>query len=96
MEAMREANIDISVHRTRSLSPSLLDSADWIFTMSQSHKDSILSIVPSCADRVRLLSKRNEEIPDPISRSLECYRQVRDKIANCLRDVVRLVGESGC
>jgi tRNA threonylcarbamoyl adenosine modification protein (Sua5/YciO/YrdC/YwlC family) len=96
MEAMREVNIDISTHRTRGLSPSLLDSADWIFTMSQSHKDSILSIVPSCADRVRLLSKRNEEIPDPVSRSLECYRQVRDKIANCLRDVVRLVGESGC
>ena len=44
------------------------------------------------ADRIQLLSNRNEDIPDPVSTSLEQYRRVRDRIASCLRDVVRLVG----
>ena len=91
LEAMREVHIDISTHRTRGVNPSLIDSADWIFTMTQAHRDSILSLMPSCAERMQLLSKRGEEIPDPIAHSLEGYRQVRDKIAICLRDVVRLV-----
>ena len=91
IEAMREVGIDISTHRTRGVSPSVLDTADWIFTMTSGHKESILSFMPSCTERIKLLSKRNEEIPDPISHSLEGYRQVRDKIAICLRDVVRLV-----
>ena len=95
VEAMREVNIDISTHRTRGLSPSLLDTADWIFTMTSTHKESILSFMPSCTERLQLLSKRHEEIPDPISHSLEGYRHVRDKIAICLRDVVRLVQNNG-
>jgi L-threonylcarbamoyladenylate synthase len=95
IEVMSEIHIDISRHRTRSLTFQMLDSADWIFTMTRSHRDCILGMMPSCEDRMQLLSRRNEDIPDPVSTSTEQYRQVRDKIAGCLRDVVRLVGGSG-
>lgn len=92
IEAMREIGIDISRHRTRSLTFQLLDSADYIFTMTREHRDCILGIMPSCEDRIQLLSRRNENIADPISSSLEHYRLTRDKIAGCLKDVVRSVG----
>jgi tRNA threonylcarbamoyl adenosine modification protein (Sua5/YciO/YrdC/YwlC family) len=92
IEAMREVGVDISRHRTRSLTPSLLEAADWVFTMTRGHRESILMLMPTCSDRVQLLSTRNEDIPDPVSSSLEQYRRVRDRIASCLRDVVRLVG----
>jgi len=91
-EAMREVSVDISRHRTRSLTPGLLETADWVFTMTRAHRESILMLMPTCADRVQLLSNRNDDIPDPVSSSLEQYRRVRDRIASCLRDVVRLVG----
>jgi L-threonylcarbamoyladenylate synthase len=94
IEAMREVHIDISRHRTRNLNINMIDSADWIFTMTQSQKDCILALMPSCEKRIKTLSKNGDDIPDPMSKSKECYRQVRDKIASCLRDVVRLVAGS--
>jgi tRNA threonylcarbamoyl adenosine modification protein (Sua5/YciO/YrdC/YwlC family) len=95
IEAMREVGVDISRHRTRTLTPNLLEMADWIFTMTRAHRETIVSLMPTCSDRIQLLSVRNEDIPDPVSNSLEMYRLVRDKIATCLRDVVRSVGRSG-
>ena len=93
--AMREAGVDISDHRTRNLTPAWVDNADWIFTMTHGQRESILALMPTAANRVQLLSSRHEDIPDPATGSLELYRRVRDKIASCLRDVVKLVGRSG-
>ncbi|HYG76885.1 MAG TPA: L-threonylcarbamoyladenylate synthase [Planctomycetota bacterium] len=92
IEAMREVGVDISRHRTRGLTPQLVDTADWIFTMTRAHRESIVMLMPAASDRVQLLSARNEDIPDPVSTSPELYKRVRDRIASCLRDVVRLVG----
>jgi len=95
VEAMREVGVDISGHRTRNITPAIVDRADWIFTMTRSQRESILALMPTCAERVQLLSSRNEDISDPAVGSPEMYRRVRDKIAGCLRDVVRLVGGRG-
>ena len=91
VEVMREARIDVSAHHTRSLGPDLLDSADWIFTMTWAHRESILRVMPACRDRVWLVSSRGEDIPDPLHNSIERYRQVRDKLAQCMRDVVKVI-----
>lgn len=95
VEAMKEMRIDVNEHRTRALSPALLDAADWIFTMTWAHRESILKIMPATRDRVWLLSSRSEDIPDPVSKSIDRYRQVRDRIAHCMRDVIRVVSGSG-
>ena len=91
VEAMREIGIDITSHLTSNLTPGMLDSADWIFTMTRAHRDSILELMPSCEDRLQLISCGTEEIEDPASHSIKLYRRVRDKIAGCLRDVIKLV-----
>ena len=93
VEALRELHIDLARHRARNLTFAMLDSADWIFTMTKAQRDSILALMPSCSDRLQLLSRRDEDIVDPAASSLELYRQTRDKIAACLRDVLRLIME---
>jgi len=94
IEVMREAGVDLSSHRSRSLAPGAVDRADWIFTMTRRQRESILALMPASAERIQLLSSRNEDITDPEPGSLEKYRRVRDRIATCLRDVVKLVGEA--
>ena len=89
---MREVGVDISRHRTRGLTPNLIDTADWVFTMTRTHRESILMLMPASSERIQLLSSRNDDIPDPVSTTPELYRRVRDKIASCLREVVRPVG----
>jgi protein-tyrosine-phosphatase len=94
IEVMREAGADLSGHRSRSLAPGTVDRADWIFTMTRRQRESILAVMPASAERIQLLSRRNEDITDPEPGSLEMYRRVRDRINTCLRDVVKLVGEA--
>lgn len=91
LAVMREVRIDLSTHRTRSLSPALLDGADWIFTMTWAHRESILKLMPACRDRIRLLSALGEDIPDPATHPIEQYRLVRERIAHHMRDVLRTV-----
>ena len=91
LAVMREVGVDLSAHRTRSLNPALLDGADWIFTMTWAHRESILRVMPACRDRIRLLSTLGEDIPDPATQPIERYRLVRDRIAHDLRDVLRAV-----
>jgi len=95
IEVMREVGVNISRHRSRSLSPASVDRADWVFTMTRRQRESILALMPAGAERIQLLSPRNEDITDPEPGAVEMYRRVRDRIATCLRDVVKLVGEVG-
>ena len=91
---MREIGIDISDHRTTQLTPDMVDGADWIFTMTQKHRDSIIDFMPFSADRVQLISKDNDDISEPGGRSIDRYRQCRDKLASCLRHVLATVDGS--
>ena len=95
VEVMREIHGDISAHRARLATPALLDEADWIFTMTGAHRESILKFMPACRERLRLLSSRGEDIPDPMSKSIDKYRQVRDRMVHWLREVAKAVGEPG-
>ncbi len=93
--AMKEIGLDISEHRSTLLTPELIDSADWIFTMTRAHRDSIIEFMPFCADRVRLISKDGDDISEPGGRSLERYRQSRDKLARCLLHVLTTIERLG-
>jgi len=95
-EVMREVHLDLSLHRTQSLNPKLLDHADWIFTMTRAHRESILELMPECRERVRLLSDRGQDIPDPASESIEQYRFVRTRIFQGVAEAVKLIlGQAG-
>lgn len=93
--AMKEIGFDISDHRATMLTPELVDSADWIFTMTRAHRDSIIEFMPSCANRVHLIAKEEDEIAEPGGRSLERYRQCRDKLARCLLHVLTTIERLG-
>jgi tRNA threonylcarbamoyl adenosine modification protein (Sua5/YciO/YrdC/YwlC family) len=91
IEAMREVGVDISRHHSLGLNFQLLDSADYIFTMTREHEECILSIDAACQDRLQMLTRNEEDIPDPIFTSIEQYRQIRDKIARSLKEIVRVM-----
>jgi tRNA threonylcarbamoyl adenosine modification protein (Sua5/YciO/YrdC/YwlC family) len=95
-EVMREVHMDLEAHKTQSLNPKLLDRADWIFTMTRAHRESILELMPECRDRIRLLSDRGQDIPDPASRSIDHYRDVRRRIFQGVTEAVKaILGEGG-
>jgi len=75
--AMSEMKIDIKNHLARALTPEMVKSAFLILTMTQNHKDAILSAFPQFSDKVKTISEfagENGNISDPYGGDIEVYR----------------------
>lgn len=84
LEAAREIGLDLSEHRSQPVTPDLLDRADAVLCLSDSHLAAITSFMPDVADRVTLLDPAGSPIPDPFGGDLELYRATRDRIRECV------------
>ncbi|MGQ9707323.1 MAG: arsenate reductase/protein-tyrosine-phosphatase family protein [bacterium] len=74
----RELGVDIAGHRARQVEKDMIEQADLILVMEDGHRKWILEMVPRVDSKIRLLGgypDREEEIPDPIGRSIEFYRR---------------------
>jgi len=91
--ALRDQGLDISAHRSRRLTPSLVRGADLIVTMTGGHRDAVLSIDPQSEGKVFLLKSFGiaqcaADIYDPVGEALDVYRRVRDEIDAALPDLI--------
>ncbi|HEY1922895.1 MAG TPA: Sua5/YciO/YrdC/YwlC family protein [Tepidisphaeraceae bacterium] len=77
VEALRGMGIDLTKHRSQTLSVELIQQADFIFAMTQNHARSVTSLVPGSADKVSPLDPERD-IEDPIGSDLPVYNQVAD------------------
>lgn len=91
--AMQEAGLNLSGHRATLATPDLIDSADWVYTMTTAHRESILEFMPSASDRVQHVSPLHEDIADPGGRLLARYRRAREKLAACMPRIVETILE---
>jgi protein-tyrosine phosphatase len=84
IEAMKKIKIDISKHKASQLHRDLVDESDLILTLSQSHKEFILSNYPQAGDKVFTLLKyaygEEKDVADPFGRNLAYYEKTRDEI----------------
>ena len=81
---MRELNIDLSDHRSRTISPELLRGVDLILCMTQSHREALQVEFPQHAAHIRLLSEmvgHTYDIPDvEKGSSSECVCLAKDLV----------------
>lgn len=85
VEVMAAMGADLSSHRSRQLTPELIHAADFIFTMGQSHLQSVLAMAPSAASRVLPLSPSGD-IEDPIGGNVALYQEVAGKFERLLAE----------
>ncbi|MFC1623751.1 L-threonylcarbamoyladenylate synthase [Candidatus Omnitrophota bacterium] len=79
IQVMQEEGMDVSRHKGKNTTQEILKKSDLIFVMEETQRDIISSRLPGVALKVKLL-KEGGEIPDPMGKSLEEYRRVRDTI----------------
>ena len=100
VQAMAEVGVDISDYRSRSLRVSLLEEADFIFTMTCQQQDAIQTIYPAAAEKTFVLREFEDpevvgrDISDPIGQSLEIYRRTRDQIRAALPSILEFVKQT--
>ncbi len=57
LKVMQEEGIDVSKHRSNSVTPEIVRKSSIILVMEKRHKKEILNMVPGCEDKVVLLKE---------------------------------------
>ncbi|MEE9127043.1 MAG: L-threonylcarbamoyladenylate synthase [Planctomycetota bacterium] len=86
VEAMKERNFDLGGYRSQALLKELIEAADRIYCLSQSHRRAVLVVAPEAADKTELLRPDGKDIPDPFGAGIEVYRKIADEIAATLSE----------
>ncbi|HBG27090.1 MAG: threonylcarbamoyl-AMP synthase [Planctomycetes bacterium GWF2_41_51] len=76
---------DLSKHKSQRLTVEKIKSADYIFAMSNGHKDAIMQLC-SQAERKCMLLKEDAEIDDPIGGDYEAYKFCGEIIEKAVND----------
>ncbi len=103
VQVLSEEGIDVSDHLSQPLSDEMINEADLILAMEQRHKAHILVRIPQAKEKVHLLSEfgrmASEEklvdpnIPDPIGKPVDFYRQVYNIIRESVIRAVKKLEE---
>lgn len=80
VEIMKSRNLRLDDHESQPLTEQLLHQADFVFTMTRSHRNAIVTQWPHEASRVHLLRVDEADISDPIGGPLEVYRRCAEQI----------------
>jgi len=81
---MNEHGLDVSDHVSTALARDMIQQADHVFAMTTAHRERIIGMVPSAADRTVLLIE-GKDVHDPMGGSVEEYRHCAQAIENGLR-----------
>lgn len=84
VDALRDRGIDPGEHKSRPLTPALIDEAEIIFTMTPSHAEAIMHAAPDAAHKVFPLAEA-EPVEDPIGQGPEVYRRTAEQIDRLVR-----------
>lgn len=87
VSVMNEIGVDISRHTPTQLTPDIITDSDIIVPMTDSHAD-VLKNIGADESKIR---RFDEQIPDPYMRSVEVYRECRDKLTECIKKLLEQI-----
>lgn len=97
VEAMAERGIDINNHRARRISPELIEDADIILTMTESHKEALLTLYKDQEVKIFTLKEfvdgETGNIADPFGCPVEVYRQCAAELETYIKKAVKKIIE---
>jgi len=83
VEALKPLGIDIAGHASTRLTEDLIQDADAVYTMTDDHRQAVLMLSPSAAEKTRRLDTA-QDIIDPIGAPLDAYKQTADMIRKAI------------
>jgi protein-tyrosine-phosphatase len=93
VETLKAVGVEAPPHHSERLEKKDIEKADWIFVMTEAHRQTIASLYPDAKAKTRLLG--SSDIADPLGGSPKDYEKCRIEIQNSLLDVLREV-RSAC
>jgi protein-tyrosine phosphatase len=88
VDVAREMGADLSRHSSRTLTPELAAEADFLFTMTRSHRQAVTAQLARLGVSPRLLCRDGGDIADPIGCERAIYRECAEQIARQLEGLL--------
>jgi protein-tyrosine phosphatase len=85
VEIAHQWGADLSGHRSQPLTADLLARADYVFTMTEAHMSALLPYCSPEGPQPRLLAKDGSDVPDPIGKDEQVYRDCAQAIVDHLQ-----------
>lgn len=86
--AMSKAGLDLSSHRSRTLTRELIQEADAIYAMTETHRRAVLELAPEAAEKVHRLDPSGD-IEDPLGSDATAYQRSAEIIRRRLEQRLR-------
>ncbi len=83
-QVMKDRGFDLTQHESQPVTDRLVRYADAILTMSQGHRESLVTQWPDAAQRIHVLGHERGDIADPFGGTVEHYRKCAEDIAGYL------------
>lgn len=83
VDSMKQIGVDIADHASTRLTADLIQDADAVYTMTDGHRQAVLMLSPSAAEKTKRLDS-SQDIIDPIGGPLGVYKQTADMIRKAL------------
>lgn len=88
--AIKELGIDIDGRKSKSVTCDMIKSADFVLTMSASHKKALMMDFGN-SEKIKTLSEfvgEGGDVPDPFGGSIDMYRHCRDSLKTLIEKAV--------
>jgi protein-tyrosine phosphatase len=94
-EAVKELGVDLANHQTQPLTQALVGHADFLVVMTRSHLNWVLARFGGVGPSPRLLSREEEDLPDPVGCDQYVYRRCACEIERHLAGLIpEIVGSN--
>ena len=84
VKVMRQMGVDISPHNSQPVTQRLAQCSDVIFTLTNGHRQAIVSQWPELESTVRTLRPDGGDIADPIGSPVSVYQTCAQQIQQCI------------
>ena len=101
IRTLQDLNADIASHRARRLTARMTQEADLIVVMTAAHRERVLQLDPSAAEKTRLLGEYSgaapHDIADPFGGGLDvyslCFADMKGPLDNLFEELNGLAGK---
>ncbi|KMT22796.1 low molecular weight protein arginine phosphatase [Clostridium cylindrosporum] len=94
LKVMEEIGLDLSNHMASLLDRKMLEENDIILTMTQGHKESIISSAPDFKDKIYTFGEYigiGKDIIDPFGGSVDVYRSCRQQLEDYTYKLLEII-----
>lgn len=97
VQAMDKRGLSLVSHRSRRLTPRMIEEASLILGMTEEHKQAVLMLDAAASDKVFSLGEYGsnqedgpwQQVPDPFGRSVTVYEKTADVLGTMLTKVMK-------